>query len=269
MPRRSALPGIINFAVFILLEIASLYLLSHSSDLQKTWIANAGNAFKGAIWGSSEKVRNFFSLRGTNEKLAQDNFILQKELISLREQLRLAGADTVKIGELPGYTTLPAEVVKMSHAKQHNYIIVNKGYEDGVQEKSGIVTREGVVGIIDAVSAHFSYALSFQNADISISARLGSEGGSGLLVWDGKSSDGAILKEIPLQYKYSPGDTIYTSGHSLVFPPDIPLGTAGKAKVVNGSTNEIQVTLFQEFKAIRYVTIVHNNSFDEVEEFLR
>ena len=78
MPRRSALPGIINFAVFILLEIASLYLLSHSSDLQKTWIANAGNAFKGAIWGSSEKVRNFFSLRGTNEKLAQDNFILQK-----------------------------------------------------------------------------------------------------------------------------------------------------------------------------------------------
>ena len=38
---------------------------------------------------------------------------------------------------------------------------------------------------------------------------------------------------------------------------------------MNGSTNEIQVTLFQEFKAIRYVTIVHNNSFDEVEEFLR
>ena len=157
----------------------------------------------------------------------------------------------------------------MSRSKQHNYIIVNKGYEDGVQEKSGIVTREGVVGIIDAVSAHFSYALSFQNADISISARLGSEGGSGLLVWDGKSTNGAILKEIPLQYKYSPGDTIYTSGHSLVFPPDIPLGTAGKAKIVNGSTNEIQVTLFQEFKAIRYVTIVHNDSFNEVEEFLK
>ncbi len=85
----------------------------------------------------------------------------------------------------------------------------------------------------------------------------------------GKSTNGAILKEIPLQYKYSPGDTIYTSGHSLVFPPDIPLGTAGKAKIVNGSTNEIQVTLFQEFKAIRYVTIVHNDSFNEVEEFLK
>ena len=123
------------------------------------------------------------------------------------------------------------------------------------------------MGIIDAVSAHFSYALSFQNTDISISARLGSEGGNGLLVWDGKSSNGAVLKEIPLQYKYNPGDTVYTSGHSLVFPPDIPLGTAGKAKIINGSTNEIEVTLFQEFKAIRYVTVVHNDSFDEVEGF--
>ena len=244
MPRRSALPGIVNFAVFILLEIASLYLITHSSELQKTWIAGAGNAVKGAVWGSSEKVRNFFSLRGTNEQLSLENYLLEKEVIRLREQLRLAKADTVKLGKLPGYTTLPAEVVKMSRSKQHNYIIV-------------------------AVSAHFSYALSFQNADISISARLGSEGGSGLLVWDGKSTNGAILKEIPLQYKYSPGDTIYTSGHSLVFPPDIPLGTAGKAKIVNGSTNEIQVTLFQEFKAIRYVTIVHNDSFNEVEEFLK
>ena len=150
MPRRSALPGIVNFAVFILLEIASLYLITHSSELQKTWIAGAGNAVKGAVWGSSEKVRNFFSLRGTNEQLSLENYLLEKEVIRLREQLRLAKADTVKLGKLPGYTTLPAEVVKMSRSKQHNYIIVNKGYEDGVQEKSGIVTREGVVGIIEA-----------------------------------------------------------------------------------------------------------------------
>lgn len=269
MPRRSALPGILNLAVFIILEIASLYLITHSSEVQKTWIAGAGNSVKGAVWGSSEKVRNFFSLRGTNEQLAQENYALQKEVLELREMLRQAKADTVKLGKMPGYTILPAEVVKMSRSKQHNYIILNRGYEDGVQEKSGIVTREGVVGIVDAVSAHFCYALSFQNADISISARLGADGGNGLLVWDGKTSRGAILKEIPLQYKFNPGDTVYTSGHSLVFPPDIPLGTAGKAKMVNGSTNEIQVTLFQEFKALRYVTIVHNNSFDEVEEFLR
>ena len=164
---------------------------------------------------------------------------------------------------------MPAEVVMMSKNGQHNYLILNKGFEDGVQEKSGIITHNGVVGIVDAVSAHHAYAFSFRNNDISISARLGHEGGSGLLVWDGTSSNRAIIKEIPLQYLYSPGDTVYTSGHSLLFPPDIPLGLAGQSHVVNGATNEIEVELFQDFSAIRYVTVVHNNSFDEIQQFVQ
>ena len=146
---------------------------------------------------------------------------------------------------------------------------MDKGFEDGVQEKSGVVTHNGVIGIVDAVSAHHAFAFSFQNNDISISARLGQEGGSGLLVWDGTSPDKGILKEIPLQYKYQPGDTVFTSGHSLMFPPDIPLGIAGGSRVINGATNEIDVQLFQDFSAIRYVMVLHNNSFDEIEQFVQ
>ena len=51
-----------------------------------------------------------------------------------------------------------------------------------------------------------------------------------------------------------------------MFPPDVPLGVAGESKIINGATNEIQVTLFQDFTAIRYVTVVHNTAFDELEE---
>ena len=58
---------------------------------------------------------------------------------------------------------------------------------------------------------------------------------------------------------------MYTSGHSLVFPPDIPLGVAGDSHVVNGQVNEIKVTLFQDFTALRYVTVAFNNAKKEVE----
>ena len=37
--------------------------------------------------------------------------------------------------------------------------------------------------------------------------------------------------------------------------------------MINGATNEIKVDLFQDFTAIRYVTVVHNTAFDEVEDF--
>lgn len=262
----SWLTALINVVIFIALEMTAFQLVRHNAPLQRLWAAKAAHAVTGSIWNATSSVRYYFSLRKANDALAQENHALHTELMDAREQLRRAGLD--KPAERPGFSTLPAEVVRMSHNGQHNFLILNKGYEDGVQEKSGIITRCGVVGIVDAVSSHHAFAFSFQNSDISISARLGREGGNGLLVWDGISTQGAILKEIPLQFKYEKGDTIYTSGHSLLFPPDIPLGTlTGKAHLVNGATNELDVDLFQNFASIRYVTVVHNNSFDEIQEF--
>ena len=270
MKRRSLFPTLISLAVFLLLEIASLVMLSRSAQLQQLWIARSAHRFMGAVWGSTQQVGSFFSLGKTNRQLAQENFELQADLARTRALLHQAAIDTMRYGaeHRPGFQYNSAEVVKISRHKQHNYLILNRGYEDGIQEKSGIITRSGVVGVVDAVSAHHAYALSFQNSDVSISARLGGEGGTGILVWDGIHTQGALLKEIPLQYKYQPGDTVFTSGHSLLFPPDIPLGIAGKARLVNGATNEIEVTLLQDFSAVRYVMVVHNTAFEEIQEFV-
>jgi len=267
--RTSWLSTLANVAIFIVLEVAALQMVSHNAPLQRVWAVKGTHVVMAKLWGSSNNIRYYFSLRSANEKLAQENHALTKELLEAREMLRKVHVDTSRFAAQPGFSALAAEVVRISHNGQHNYLILNKGFEDGVQEKSGVITRSGVVGIVDAVSAHHAFAFSFQNNDISISARLGLEGGSGLLVWDGISSGKGVLKEIPLQYKYQPGDTVYTSGHSLLFPPDIPLGIAGGSRVINGATNEIDVQLFQDFSAIRYVTVVHNNSFDEIEEFVQ
>ena len=270
MPKeRTILPRLISAAIFILMEIAALQMLSRNAELQRLWISRAAHGVMGTVWGSTQAVANYFKLRRINDDLARENFELRSELETYRTRAHAERVDSMGLarGRVSGFEYTPAEVVKISRNKQHNYMILNKGFEDGIQEKSGIITRSGVVGIVDAVSAHYSYAFSFQNSDISISGRLGDEGATGLLVWDGVSSSGAILQEVPLQYKYAVGDTVYTSGHSLMFPPDIPLGVAGEARVINGATNEIRVDLFQDFTAIRYVTVVHNTAFDEVEDF--
>ena len=267
MKRQRLLPRFLNLAVFIVLEIAALQMVTHNAVLQRVWVARGAHVFMGKVWGASQNIRSYFSLSATNRELSEENFRLMQELEKTRERLREARVEGLDTLRRPGFSMVAAEVVKVSRNKQHNYLILNRGFEDGIQEKSGIITPNGVVGIIDAVSEHHAFAFSFQNSDISISARLGDEGGSGLLVWDGIRSNGAVLKEIPLQYRFQKGDTVYTSGHSLLFPPDIPLGIAGEAKVVNGATNEIAVRLFQDFSAIRYVSVVHNDAFDEIEQF--
>lgn len=265
MPKdRKLIPTIIAAAIFIILEVAALNMLRNNSALQGIWVSKGAHKVMSVLWGGSESIKYYFSLKKQNEALAEENFRLSEQLSRYSKVTAKPDSTFVKV---EGFSYIPAEVIKVSRNKQHNYMILNKGFEDGIQEKSGIITRSGVVGIVDAVSAHHCYALSFQNSDISISGRFGEDGATGLLVWDGKSSHGAILQEVPLQYKYAVGDTVYTSGHSLMFPPDIPLGVAGDARVINGATNEIRVDLFQDFTAIRYVTVVHNTAFDEVEDF--
>jgi rod shape-determining protein MreC len=66
--------------------------------------------------------------------------------------------------------------------------------------------------------------------------------------------------------EFEPGDTVFTSGFSSIFPPDIPLGTTGKSRIVNGSTYEIEIELLEDFGALRYVTIVENLGKDEMKQ---
>lgn len=257
---------IVALAIFILLEIASLYMLRRNAPLQRMWVARAAHGIMGSVGGGTQRIGDYFSLKKLNAQLEEENAELRVRNAKLQDIIREYRVDTTRYGINPvkGFTYVPCEIRRISRGKQHNYMILDKGREDGILENAGVITPDGVVGIVEAVSEHFCYALSLQNTDISVSARFGDEGATGLLSWDGYSSNGALLREIPLQFKYEQGDTVYTSGHSLVFPPDIPLGVAGDSRVINGAVNEIKVKLFQDFTAIRYVTVAYNNAQKEM-----
>ncbi|MCI6769450.1 MAG: rod shape-determining protein MreC [Bacteroidales bacterium] len=268
MQRRRTITGtLINTAVFILLEIAALGMLRHGDSLQDLFISRAAHGFLGYFWGVSENISDYASLRTENRHLAEEILRLTETITRLEEEAAAAAAR-----DSADYTTawrgkyefIPAEVIKNSVNKQHNYLIIGKGSDDGVRPQTGIITSRGVIGIVDAVSRHYSYAISFLNSDSSISARIGKDGAAGPMAWDGKGSGNALLREIPLQVKFEEGDTVYTSGFSSIFPPDIPIGRITGSRIVNGATFEIKVSLFQDFSSVRHVCLVRNRDLDEI-----
>lgn len=266
MPKeRSIVQRIFIAVVFILLEVAALLMLSHNNQLQRLWIARISHGFMARTWGTTQAISDYFSLKGQNDRLALENDSLQRIVRSYELAAKEADPASRPVLMDNGFNYIPATIIKSSSNTQHNYLIIDKGSEDGVARNSGVITSDGVIGIVDAVSPHYSYAISFLNTELFISARLGESGAVGPLAWDGTSSDGAILKEIPLQFKFEPGDTVYTSGYSSIFPPDIPIGVAGESKIINGATNEIKVRLFQNHKALKYVTVVGNVRAEEIE----
>lgn len=243
-------------------------MLRNNAELQNAWFAKGGQNVMNTVWGWTNSISDYFSLKEQNDSLAVENLALRTRIVALEEYIsdslltrKLYSADRQQ-----GFAYIPATINKISNNTQHNYIIVSKGSKDGVNRGDGVITGQGAIGIVDAVSENFCFVRSFKNHGMSISARLGREGSSGQLRWDGLNSNGALLSEIPHHITVTPGDTVYTSGFSSIFPSDIPLGIAKDSRIVNGSTYEIKVTMFEDFTALKYVTIVQNQEKDEIKE---
>lgn len=267
--KRGIFRFIIDAAIFIFMEIAALNMLRHDGITQHFLLSRQRHALMGGIWSAGNSVSEYFSLKDINDDLSRENFELFKALRLDKEARDRQRMDSITASytSVGGFRYMPGSIVKISRNKQHNYIILGQGSEDGVVPQSAVITAQGVVGIVDTVSRHYSYAVSLMNADLNISARIGGDQGSvGPLSWDGVSSNGAILREIPLQCRFEPGDTVYTSGFSSIFPADIPLGTAGESKIVNGATYDIKITLFQGFNDVRYVILATNTGRQEIGE---
>lgn len=255
--------SIMTAAVFIILEIAAVYLLGYNSSLHKLWIQRSARRAQATLWSGDEKIREHFLLRKENEALSKELFNAQEELrrYQLMEEDILMNRDSVR----ERFRYIPAGIVKMSRNSAHNYIILNKGANDGIKPLSAIISSKGVVGIIDAVDKNFSYGITLNNYNMNVSARIKGEDITGPLTWDGMHSNGATMNDIALHHSIAVGDTVVTSGFSAIFPPDIPIGTIVSSHIKNGSSINAEVRLFQDFSTLRHVTIVENTMRDEIE----
>ncbi|MCR4860405.1 MAG: rod shape-determining protein MreC [Bacteroidales bacterium] len=244
------------------MEVAALALLHGSSTLQNIWINRASHRTMAFLWEHGETLRSHFRLEGINRELQAENARLQERLRYYEQQQTELGRPPVRDSLTYRYT--PATVIKMSRNRTHNYIILDKGSEDGIQPQSGIITERGVVGIVEAVDRHYAYGLTLMNPGMSIGARVGRTEIVAPLYWDGFSSGGAVVRNLPPHYDIAPGDTVRTSGYSSIFPPDVPIGVTGATRLVDGSTRQVDVSLFQDFSSVRYVIVVENLERNEL-----
>lgn len=268
MQKRKPITVILTVAVFLVLEGAALAILRYSNDLQRSWFGAAGHSVMSALWGGSQQIHDYFVLRSRNDSIAVENFALTRRIASLEDSLNAFRAQraTEKVeighGNCDRYGFIPGTIIKVSTNRQHNYLLIDRGSADGVMEGAGVITPMGVVGIVEAVSRNYSYCISFQNYNMSVSARLGADGPVGPLVWDGNRR--ATLSEIPHHTVKELGDTVYTSGYSAIFPRDIPLGVTVDSHLKDGATYRMDVELFEDFSTLRYVTLVNNLDSDEI-----
>lgn len=245
--------------LFIFLEGFSVWLLADHNYYQKAGFGNLSRSIISVIDNQRSHINQYLQLRQTNIELAIENVSLRNEIAQLKNKLetnKRAQLDSISGAK---YTYSTARIIYNSINKQNNYITLNSGYNDGIRREMGVITDDGVVGIVASVSNNFSTVISLLNTSLKVSAKHKRTGFYGSLYWDGINYREVILSEIPQHVNLAEGDTIVTSGYSSIFPPDIPLGTIKEFDLKGGNFYIVKVKLLADFKRLDYVSVIQSN----------
>lgn len=255
------------FALYVTLSCTLLF--DRNPYHHHVFMSSAGKLATG-VYELANTVTSYFGLREINEDLQRQTLDLQTEVIALREQIKRYEeryySDTMTVAEpLRQFDFIIARVINNSVSKPYNYITINKGSDDGIKPDMGVVDQNGVVGKVNIVSPGYARVISLLNPNFRLSCKVKGNDAFGSLVWDGKSSDEAILEELPRHTVYHKGDTIVTSGYSAVFPEGLPVGiVVGSEKTIDDNFYTLRVKLLTDFSRLSNVRIVVNKAVDDI-----
>lgn len=193
--------------------------------------------------------------------------MLRQENEMLRTALgNMAAADSLMTAPgSPLFDYIPAQVVSNSTDRLHNILIIDKGRRDGIEEDMGVITDRGLVGYILSTSEHYSKVSSLLDIDNMASATLSRSNTFGVLKWNGQSARRTILHDIPVHTVFEEGDTVVSSGYSLIYPSGIPVGTVVRHELRDGVNYDLTIELFEEFSRLRQVYVVSRRDIKEIE----
>lgn len=252
--------------LFVLLEIFSIVLLVNNTFFQRAKVVRYTSDVVKVVNGHITSFTQYLHLRDINTSLAEENARLKNKLdwYVSRDTLILGNKKDSTRGL--SYSYAKAEVANNSTNKQHNYITLDKGAVDGIKPEMGVVTSDGVVGVVLSTSKNYSTVVSMLNLNFRVSARLNRTGYFGSLAWDGKDYQHMVLSDIPQHAKIKMGDSVETSGYSSIFPPGIFIGLVESFKVQGGNFLQLRVKLKNDFKKLRYVEVVTSYKKAEIDK---
>jgi len=249
-----------NFTLFfILLEVLCFYLVARNNRFQQASVLNATNQMVTTTMEGVNYVRDYIHLRENNIALSQENAMLRSRLQDTRYSTERSNTFINDSSYFQQYTYITAKVVNNSIHHRNNYITLNKGTLQGIRPEMGVITTNGIAGIVNQVSAHYCTVMSLLHSKTNLSAMIRRNGFFGSLKWEGDDPTVAYLYEIDKTVPVKAGDTVQTTSFSSIFPAGIPIGKVVSTKVEPGSPfHKIKVRLFTNFGNLSHVYIVNN-----------
>ncbi len=243
--------------LFLALEGIALFWIISVQSYPRAQFSARSTAINGQVSSWQSDLRSYLNLRLENENLANENRRLRQQLNSSL-LVQNYGADTINDSVLnQRYSFLPAEVVRSSHLKRANFLLIDKGSRSGVMRNMGIIGPEGVVGVVAGVSENFARVIPLINTSLTISGTLESEDYFGPVKWSGDDYRYSYLSDIPRYSVLKSGDRVITDGRSRYFPAGVKIGEVVKRELqADQNFFRVELKLATDFSRLKQVYVV-------------
>ena len=249
-----------NFILFLTLLSISISLNFSYNEYNKSKFINSSNFIFSSLYDTKFTVSKYLNLELQNQLLFEENKNLKKILFNSETPTK--SFDSINS---IGFEVMTASVIKNSYSKTNNFITINKGSKHGIGIDNGVISSNGVVGIIDKTTTNYSRLISILNTNFLLNAKFKNSNYFGVLSWNGKNINKVQLKDVPKQAKIKIGDTIVTGGNSLIFPKGILIGYIQSFKLDNSENYlELEVNLSTDMTNIENLYIINNNNATEI-----
>lgn len=258
------------FLFFILLELFNLVEIYYRNNFHYSLFFNSSNQWISTLINQVNTVEDYLNLKYENQLLIDENTRLNAQLFGSR----LGGLpDSLDQGGNPdskkGYIFLSAEIIYNSVNSSKNFLTINKGKLDGVEEGMGVISSKGIVGKVIKTIDHYAIVISILNTENSVSAKIVSNQELGYVNWNGKQPEIVDLNDISKYKRVEIGDSIVTSDYNTVFPPNILIGIVAKLGMKeDGNYRDIKVLLGNQFNKLKHVYLVKNRDKKELDYLL-
>jgi rod shape-determining protein MreC len=254
-----------NFLFFLSLQFIAVALTFNNLNFHKSKFVNSANFIIGSLYEQSSNISSYIHLKSENELLVEENVKL-KNLLE-KSSTFISNEDLVVIDTLNSYqkySYTKAKIIKNEFSKPFNFLLVNKGEDQGIDKEMAVINSNGIIGIIDDSKSKYARVQSILNRNSKINARLKNSPYFGTLKWDEQNYNIVQLLDIPRQAVLKIGDTIETGGMSTIFPEGILIGAIIKISQENSIDNKIDIKLFNDMSSLSAVYIIKSLDKKEI-----
>ena len=238
--------------------LSLLFIFNNDSELIKNAKINSLSTFS-FLYQPFNWLDNQLFLNKKLEVLSSENLrlSLENQVLKVHETENIRYREFLNFKRRENLDFVGADVISKGVTANMSSIIINRGSNDGVSKNLPVLSSNGVIGKITAVSSSSSEVQLISDVNFRLSVKIAPDEVEGIMRWI--REDICEIAELKKISDIEIGDIVLTSNLSIYFPPNLPVGEVVSIFEKSNSSNRIvTMKLFSDLSTINQLFVLLN-----------